>query len=551
MSQIIIKSGLPKPEFLDYQEKRMIDLQFKQAMVFLRKQSLATAIKFLSVDRLVYTRDEACPTAMIIMLIGKYSPDMYLNLNFLKELEEKALSRRMNYHKVLASVVTHELMHFLLKHMSLGQRRRLKPQTANLIWDIFINHLIYQFDLADFTTLFYPNKQHDNMDEWKMLPLMRDGVVVLDEQGKEIKTRQKTGERTIQDTFPTFFLNPFVKKEDIDPKHRDAYESIHRVDWTLEQIEDYILKHLPANYSDSEEGIVFMGNHGSGGDFQSDRGEYGEPKTRDSKGKEQHDSKDDKDEEEKKEAHEQQDLPSGVQKQAEGVLREMFTKGKTKDRFNLGHSKFGVLFHERLRVEAKKDSDVDTMMLKALQQSVRGKMLKAMGVNRTDNVKTTVFPTFEDKKDLVLIATGYIPVFYSEPINVRKGKVVIYTDVSGSMTGIKDIIYSLLLGLEQDYEVENYIFSTKLYPLTKEDLKEGIVQTTGGTDFDIWIDHLRENEYDKVLVITDGYCSVNEKNHQFLIDENKELYVIYTKGHDSSVLEPFTVESCVLNYLDF
>lgn len=596
MSQVIIKTGIPRGIELSREELLCLELLWKKSMLNLRQRSLTAAMKFISVDRLVWTIDSMIPTAAIMMYPGRYSPDIYVNLNFLVEildLAQKKLGNLLNiteemkekgdysilflyrtfpknvaelFERAVASLIAHELMHFILKHLSTNQRKRLKIKQGdlpNLVFDIFINHFLYQLDLTTLMELYYPSSQHMKIDE--ILPVLdkdgkpqlecdKNGEPIIGERGQiKIKT-YKTGKKVLKDTFPTFFLNPTIQLNKIDDIHHSAFQKINKVEWTLEQIEEYILKHLPPEQKGGNclGEVILIGNHapqgGEGEDKQKGekkegKGQEGDEDELDSEGKESGGSEGDNGDEEG-----EQKLPGSITDETEDIVREIFTKAKTKDKFNTGHSKLGEYFEERLRVEKKKDQAVDEMVLRALIRSTKGTILRAMGVYATDNMKQTVIPSFEDKKDLVLMAADQDLFFFQTQILVNRGKAVIYTDVSGSMSGIKEIIYSLLIGLEQEYEVELFVFSTRLYPLSKDDLRQGIVQTTGGTDFDIWINDLKEKKYEKVLVITDGYCSINSENQKFLTDENIELFVVYTQGHCAKCLEPYTHTSCVLNY---
>ena len=55
-------------------------------------------------------------------------------------------------------------------------------------------------------------------------------------------------------------------------------------------------------------------------------------------------------------------------------------------------------------------------------------------------------------------------------------------------------------------------FSNKIVETPFESLLRGSIQTTYGTDFDCIAESILERGFDKAVVITDGYASMNENN---------------------------------------
>lgn len=491
MTQTITKKGGGlEPSSLTIKEKRELDLLFKRAMTHLRVRSLTAAIRFMSIERLEWTDSKLITTAAIVQLRGSRTPRIYINRLFLGELDRLSKDTGISKEKFLADVVAHELFHFMLRHLVSGEQRVENKRMANAIFDIFINHILSTLGLADFMREFYPSTPFEAIRQTKETP---EGFVYSWSEEK--------------DTFPTLFLNPQATK--VHPEHVDAYQSIQGIRWSVRQIENYLKQHAP----EGQDNILYIGSHGEG-----DLGE-GEPIEAD-------------------------ELSPEVRRELEEVVRDFFTKSKGN---NLSHSRFGELFEEHLKVEREKDPEVDDVFLKAMIQDNKGYMLRNMGVYASDRNRQSVFPGFSDKRDLVLTAAGHNPVYFNHEVRVHKGRVVIYTDVSGSMEGIKELTYGLLVGLEEEYSVQMYVFSTELHPLSKHDLKAGVVNTTGGTDFNVWAEDMLENNYDKVLVITDGYGDISSENLEAMREKRSELYVVYTKDHMKEALEEFTKASCVLD----
>lgn len=108
----------------------------------------------------------------------------------------------------------------------------------------------------------------------------------------------------------------------------------------------------------------------------------------------------------------------------------------------------------------------------------------------------------------------------------------IYLDVSGSMDRYIPNILDVICNIDDKLDYM-WLFSTKIVKHTMEQLKRREIETTGGTDFDIVIEHAVENNFSNIIVITDGCCGVsvvkgNEKHPKIkdvvtvLIDDGTE-----------------------------
>lgn len=126
------------------------------------------------------------------------------------------------------------------------------------------------------------------------------------------------------------------------------------------------------------------------------------------------------------------------------------------------------------------------------------------------NVASPSVPKVISKKDLFMLNFGFVPTLWKKKIEVEEKipkMLPIYLDVSGSMTSYLPEIIRLILNIQEDIE---YVwgFSNKIFKHTFEDLSNGKIKSTGGTDFVCILDHAKEQEYSSILVITDGdaYC---------------------------------------------
>lgn len=138
--------------------------------------------------------------------------------------------------------------------------------------------------------------------------------------------------------------------------------------------------------------------------------------------------------------------------------------------------------------------------------SIMNNVRLVMQATSTERTKDLFIPNKISRSDIFKMMTGHIPiswdVFAVKPVR-SKMKIPIYLDVSGSMHSYLPILIQLILNIRDDIE---YVwgFSNKVVKHTMEDLRKKRIQTTGGTDFDCIIRHAEENNFNSILVITDG-----------------------------------------------
>jgi len=94
---------------------------------------------------------------------------------------------------------------------------------------------------------------------------------------------------------------------------------------------------------------------------------------------------------------------------------------------------------------------------------------------------------------------------------------------AGKTTLIK-ILTTLLLPYVADGRARVFQFSTRLEPLSLEDLRRGELKTTGGTDIRPVFDHLlADGRVRRALILTDGYTGQPTAEQAALIDERRVL----------------------------
>jgi len=142
----------------------------------------------------------------------------------------------------------------------------------------------------------------------------------------------------------------------------------------------------------------------------------------------------------------------------------------------------------------------------------------------------TGFIPFPGRKEAFMLSCGWYPLFYPNPIIKRDfndWRVYVYIDVSGSTQQYWNILYGLILAVKDIIGLPVYGFSNQVFPLTAEDIKHGIVKTTGGTDFDCIVKHAIENRFKRILVITDGCMRITDTASQ-IAKHKLEVFAIFT-----------------------
>jgi hypothetical protein len=119
-------------------------------------------------------------------------------------------------------------------------------------------------------------------------------------------------------------------------------------------------------------------------------------------------------------------------------------------------------------------------------------------------------PLYPSKKDLVLLASGFLPVYFHNRLDRPKQKnrgLALYLDVSGSVNDSLPEILGILRRL-QNAITSVYQFSNQVVETSMKELTRGRIATSYGTSFDAVARSILENGYEKAVVITDGYSNI-------------------------------------------
>jgi hypothetical protein len=155
---------------------------------------------------------------------------------------------------------------------------------------------------------------------------------------------------------------------------------------------------------------------------------------------------------------------------------------------------------------------------------------------------TSPFPINPSRRDLVLLSAGIWPGFFRnrQPEIIRKQKgIAIFLDVSGSVNDYLPQIIGILSRFRERIRTI-LLFSNTVVEVPFDSLCQGKVQTTYGTDFDCIAKTILEKEYERAVVITDGYGGLKEENSAALKKAgSRVLTILFAEKKECPEFEPF------------
>jgi hypothetical protein len=133
-------------------------------------------------------------------------------------------------------------------------------------------------------------------------------------------------------------------------------------------------------------------------------------------------------------------------------------------------------------------------------------------------------PMRPSRRDVMRMGMGDMPVMWDTPQYLEQNELVVYTDVSSSMNEW----YSVALYLSnqlKEFGCEMYQFSTIVTkPIPGRD--DNVFLGTGGTHFPVVAEHIVDNGFQAVVVITDNQDSLSVEWIEKM-KEIEELYVVF------------------------
>jgi hypothetical protein len=134
-------------------------------------------------------------------------------------------------------------------------------------------------------------------------------------------------------------------------------------------------------------------------------------------------------------------------------------------------------------------------------------------------------PARPSRRDMMQLGMGYIPPMWDHNQYLEQHELVVYTDVSGSMYNWYSVALYLTKQL-REFGCESYQFSTVVCkPVPGRD--DNIFWGTGGTHFNTVVDHIQENGFKSVIIITDNCDSLSKDRMAFLQEQVPEIYLVF------------------------
>lgn len=119
------------------------------------------------------------------------------------------------------------------------------------------------------------------------------------------------------------------------------------------------------------------------------------------------------------------------------------------------------------------------------------------------------YPTIPDRRASVMQCLGQSPVYFKGQAQrlcrENAGQVHVYLDVSGSMDGYLETIFSCLKPIRNRLYPQIHVFSTQVVDCPVGNILQGSYASTGGTDINCVLEHIVENKIRKAALVTDGY----------------------------------------------
>lgn len=151
-------------------------------------------------------------------------------------------------------------------------------------------------------------------------------------------------------------------------------------------------------------------------------------------------------------------------------------------------------------------------------------------------------PLHPSKRDLVLLSAGIAPFHYhnlAQRAAMTERGLAIYLDVSGSVNDYLPDIIGILQSLKSEL-TSIFLLGNKVVETPFKTLLAGRVQTTYGTDFNCIADSILERGFDKAVILTDGYASLDD-NKQTELKKLKlqALTILFGGKTDCDEFAPF------------
>lgn len=151
--------------------------------------------------------------------------------------------------------------------------------------------------------------------------------------------------------------------------------------------------------------------------------------------------------------------------------------------------------------------------------------------------RRVLMPERPHRADIYWSLAGMEPLLWRCPEHKGRGGCAVYLDVSGSMNKVIELVYSSCLALQEMLGPEIYLFSNQVAQIDIDQLREGLIDSTYGTDFSCVGEHLLERpDLEKAVIFTDGYAAMPKETAEALQKSGQEMIGVLTPdGSDTQM----------------
>lgn len=181
---------------------------------------------------------------------------------------------------------------------------------------------------------------------------------------------------------------------------------------------------------------------------------------------------------------------------------------------------------------------LDKLNVEMVVSSARTDLVET--IHRTFNAPYSIFPS---RRGLTFLITGISDLIglYNNTetlVQPQRLKLCFYVDVSGSMSDYFSMVHYFVKAVF-DIPLAVRVFDTNIREISVTDYEAGNFAVGGGTDFDIVVqDLVNDDAVGAGLLFTDGEADVSKEHRKLLRDSGKPVFVVYFVSQDAGRKPP-------------
>ena len=169
-------------------------------------------------------------------------------------------------------------------------------------------------------------------------------------------------------------------------------------------------------------------------------------------------------------------------------------------------------------------------------------------VRQTFTAERGVVPV-AGRREGFLLAGGWWPTFFPNHVvgpDEDERRVHVYIDASGSTYHLWPFLFGLVLHLREEIGEPIWMFSNVVRGASLDDLREGRIHSTGGTDFDCIIEHALSRRFRRILIVTDGIADIDQALARKMKLVGMGVFLVLTEEYGRCPLIPLARKMWVI-----